>query len=142
MNTTNKKKVCVTSQEEGRLEITPDGEQVLWLSDPHDEYGGEYARLVFRNSNTVSMEYRQLSDYAWYARHQHRQWQINNGEVILNTDADIRIHKTATANAKKLEQKYGLTYLQCNEVEHFIRLGRMSALAWVLGSTWEESFDT
>lgn len=142
MKMTNEEKTGFTSQEEGRLEITPDGEQVLWLSDPDDEYGGEYARLVFRSPNVVSEEYLQLSDYVWYARHQHRQWKINNGEITLNTAEDIRIHKTATAAAKKLEQKYGLKYLQCDEIEHFIRLGKMSALAWVLGSTWEESFDT
>ena len=142
MKTTNEEKTGFTSQEEGRLEITPDGEQVLWLSDPDDEYGGEYARLVFRSPDAVSEEYLQLSDYVWYARHQHRKWRINNGEITLNTAEAIRIHKKATAAAKKIEQKYGLDHLQCNEVDHFIRLGRMSALAWVLGSTWEESFDT
>ena len=142
MKTNDEGKTGITSHEEGRLEITPNGEQILWIPDTDNEYGGEYACLVFRGPDAVSEEYRQLSDYVWYARHQHRQWKINNGELTLNTPEDIRIHKTATGAAKKLEQKYGLKYLQCDEIEHFIRLGKMSALAWVLGSTWEESFDT
>ena len=142
MKTNDEGKTGITSHKEGRIEITPDGEQILWVPDTDNEYGGEYARLIFRSPDAVSEEYRQLSDYGWYARHQHRQRKINNGEITLNTAEDIRIHKTATVAAKKIEQKYGLNYLQCDEIEHFIRLGKMSALAWVLGSTWEESFDT
>lgn len=142
MKTNDEGKTGITSHEEGRLEITPNGEQILWIPDTDNEYGGEYACLVFRGPDAVSEEYRQLSDYVWYARHQHRQWKMNNSEITLNTAENIHIHKTATAAAKKIEQKYGLNYLQCDEIEHFIRLGKMSALAWVLGSTWEESFDT
>ena len=142
MKTNDEGKTGITSHEEGRLEITPNGEQILWIPDTDNEYGGEYACLVFRGPDAVSEEYRQLSDYGWYARHQHRQWKMNNSEITLNTAENIHIHKTATAAAKKIEQKYGLNYLQCDEIEHFIRLGKMSALAWVLGSTWEESFDT
>ena len=142
MKTNDEGKTGITSHEEGRLEITPNGEQILWFPDTNNESGGECACLVFRGPDAVSEEYRQLSDYVWYARHQHRQWKMNNSEITLNTAENIHIHKTATAAAKKIEQKYGLNYLQCDEIEHFIRLGKMSALAWVLGSTWEESFDT
>ena len=142
MKTTDEEKTDITSHEEGRVEITPDGEQILWVPDMDNEYGGEYARLIFRSPDAVSEEYRQLSDYVWYARHQHRQWKINNGEITLNTAEDIRIHKKAISASKNLEQKYGLGYFKCSEIEHFIRLVKMSALAWVLGSTWVESFDT
>ena len=142
MKTNDEGKTGITSHKEGRLEITPYGEQILWVPDTDNEHGGEHAYLVFRGSNAVSEEYRQLSDYVWYARYKHRQWKIDNSEITLNTAEDIHIHKTAIATAKKLEQKYGLGYLQCSEIEHFIRLGKMSALAWVLGSTWKESFDT
>ena len=101
MKTNDEGKTGITSHEEGRLEITPNGEQILWIPDTDNEYGGEYACLVFRGPDAVSEEYRQLSDYVWYARHQHRQWKMNNSEITLNTAENIHIHKTTTAAAKK-----------------------------------------
>ncbi len=127
--------------EECRIETTPDGEQIAWV--PDDEFeGNEYPVLLFRSPEAATHEYHQISDYVWYNRHQQRKQKIEHGEIILNTPNAVQIHKTAESNAKKIEKKYGLDYLYCNEVEHFIRLGRMSALAWMLGSSWEESLDT
>ena len=43
MKTNDEGKTGITSHEEGRLEITPNGEQILWFPDTNNESGGEYA---------------------------------------------------------------------------------------------------
>ena len=143
MNLSNKKASPSTvNLEEGKIETDPYGNQVAWVSED-DRDGRKRAVIVFRSLDAATREFGQLSDYIWYIRYQQRNRKIEHGEIILNTPAEVQFHKNDEATAKKIEQAYGLNYLQhCNKAEHFIRLGQMSALAWMLGSSWEESFHT
>ena len=75
----------------------------------------------------------------------HRIWRTPTGGRIAPHNeglADRQCFETAQQTAQELEEHYGTEHLRCTEQEYFIRLGQLSALAWVLGADWDESFDT
>lgn len=95
-----------------------------------------------RKSIEIEDMYEQLSGKIWYIRHLIRAAKIAHGEIKLDTLADRQCFETAQQTAQELEDQYGKTHLRCADHEYFIRLGQLSALAWVLGADWDESFDT
>ena len=95
-----------------------------------------------RKSIEIEDMYEQLSGKIWYIRHLIRAAKIAHGEIELDTLADRQCFETAQQTAQELEEHYGTEHLRCTEQEYFIRLGQLSALAWVLGADWDESFDT
>ncbi len=95
-----------------------------------------------RKSIEIEDMYEQFSENIWYIRHLIRAAKIANGEIELDTLADRQCFETAQQTAKELEEHYGTEHLRCANHEYFIRLGQFSALAWVLGADWAESFDT
>lgn len=84
----------------------------------------------------------QFSEKTWYIRHLIWAAKIANGEIELDTVADHQCFESAQQTAQELEEQYGTEHLRCAKHEYFIRLGQLSALAWVLGADWDESFDT
>lgn len=79
-----------------------------------------------RSFKQVCDEYRTLWDKVWWNRH------IRNGEP-----------ETGRSMARILEDRHGREFLNSdNDIEWGVCLGKMMALAWVLGSDWEGSGDT
>lgn len=136
--------MCFINQKTGpngyRIGYTIEGDIAEFI--PNEEIPGQEAPLIlFRNMNAIKEAYDSLSEMVWWQRHQIWLNKIKNGTVILD-DAQKSILATAKKAAARIENRYGIDVLNCGSHEMGLRLARMSALAWVLGSEWSESLDT
>jgi pyrimidine deaminase RibD-like protein len=124
----------------GRIGYMENGDKVEWLTD--DDFPGERLPLLLRrNDKSILAMYRELWDKVWYNRQQVRLERIAAGEVKL-TEMDKRLLKSNERVLKGMEEKYGKENLRWDDFDWGLLSGRMSALAWVMGSEWEESLDT
>jgi hypothetical protein len=79
-----------------------------------------------RSEQEIAAEYKKLFDKVWWNRH------MASGE-----------HPGGRDVARGIEDRWGKEYLDPgDDVEWGICLGKMKALAWVLGSDWDGAGDT
>jgi len=99
------------------------GEKVELIPESDDESASEL--VIRRNDQAISDAYSELWDKVWWVRHH------AHGEP-----------EVGRAPAREVELHYGLDGLELTDFEWGLLCGRMSALAWTLGSNWDETLDT
>ena len=138
----NLKPASRTGVGEDRIDYLPNGDKVKWVQD-EDEDGKatEWAMLLRRNDNDMVKAYHEFREQAWWQQYQgFRQRVKTRAESV--TEKLKPVIDWAKKEAIRIEKKYGKKNLKWNDSELGLLHGKMSALAWVLGSEWEDALDT
>lgn len=116
------------------------GDFVEWL--PDDETPGETVGTILRRSDdAILKEYEECRDKVWWNRHQVWKESLEDSGKVLSLEEQATFNR-AEKHAQEIEAKYGADNLGWDDFEWGLLSGNMSALAWMLGSEWEESLDT
>jgi pyrimidine deaminase RibD-like protein len=120
-----------------KIGYTENGDKVEWI----EEDGETWPLLLRRNDNDIVAEYNELWEKVWYVRKVIRQQRIDAGEIPHEDPNQPHLIKAAE-RMRQIEEKYGIENLLVDDIEWGIMQGKLSALAWAMGSDWEGSMDT
>jgi hypothetical protein len=119
---------------------TKEGDKVEWIPE-EDSPEGLWPMILRRNDRAIQEALGEFWDKVWWNRKQNYIWELENGDKATSEETQQRIATIKKACAK-VERKYGKRNLGWDDFEWGLLSGKLSALAWVMGSEWEGSFDT
>lgn len=119
---------------------TKKGDKVEW-SPPDAKSPNDEPMLLQRNSHDIRQAYNEFRDMVWWNRHQLWLQEIASDPTRL-TEEQKPILQRARKTAKRIEKQYGRENLGWDDFDWGLLNGRMSALAWVMGTDWEVTLDT
>lgn len=110
------------------------GDYVEWIPADQPGHEGEiWPMIMRRNDDDIGKEYRRLWDKVWWNRHMY-----HHGNPEIKDEV-----QSGRSAARGIEDRWGKEFLEPgDDIEWGITLGKMMALAWVLGSDWDGSGDT
>ncbi|MHB1861605.1 MAG: hypothetical protein ACYCVL_01435 [Gemmatimonadaceae bacterium] len=123
-----------------RVEILENGDQVEWIPDEEDP-GNEWPLLLMRGRKSIINEYEEHWDKVSWDRQQ-KHLDISESEEAAMPDDQREMPMEIRRGVERVEKKYGIENLGWDDFGWGLLCGRMSALAWVLGSEWDASVDT
>lgn len=89
--------------------------------------------MAKRTIKEIDAEYDRFRAKVWWNRHMY-----HDGNPEISDEV-----QSGRSAARGVEDRYGKEFLEPGDpIEWGICLGKMMALAWVLGSEWDESGDT
>lgn len=137
------------------VEYTENGDKVEWIPSqecfcdetcPGEECAQqEWANILRRGDGILAAEHKELWDKVWWTRRQLYWQRINSGQMPIPIGQSKASHDKGLIAALRIEKKHGRENLMMLLEDNFqlgLLNGRLSALAWVFGTDWEESLDT
>ncbi|MBL0407190.1 hypothetical protein JKG68_24990 [Microvirga aerilata] len=129
-------------------QLGPNGYPLGYMSDgsitelmpDEEEATATHASTLVRGQNEISLAYKNLWELVWYQRHQESLHQDRLARPLTPTEAEI--FERAKETAQRIRETHTIEELNIDEFDYGLVSGRMSALAWVLGTDWDESLDT
>ncbi|MGA2229142.1 MAG: hypothetical protein ABSH41_32305 [Syntrophobacteraceae bacterium] len=98
-------------------------------------------KIISRSDEAIRAAHDAFRGKVLWNRHKVWLQRVKDGEIPL-PEGQESIMEQVEEEAREIEKKYGKKNLLFDEYELGVLDGMMSALAWVLGSEWDESFDT
>jgi hypothetical protein len=115
-----------------------EGNLVEWMPDEENPEWS-WPRILRRADDQIASAYQEYRDKVSWKLHQSCNHRDKSGRQL--SCAERQHVDAACVAALRAEEAYGRESLVCDDFDHALRCGRLSALAWALGFEWQRSLD-